>query len=268
MINENESTAIEGEIISDSPDDEEKTIVAAKSSREIAVRSNDSALWFQYFAAPAIFLLVAFLGGLRLGAADNEFLFHAPALVCLIFALMLQVLFVRARLIEVDGWFSDAFPPLRNAANTAVMIALFAASMQVFNALIPEQGLLFWIVSFFFLWSLWTNLFAEFETKKLLVSLGSLFGMAFIVKYLILSSFVVPESGFFNALLSGNLTRETLTSLLDLPRYSAGTGYIQFFTLVLYLIGLYILPPVSKGRHSLPVSGKISSETGSLETIS
>jgi hypothetical protein len=39
-----------------------------------------------------------------------------------------------------------------------------------------------------------------------------------------------------------NPARETFTYLLDLPTFSAGTGYIQFFTLALYLIGLFLIP--------------------------
>jgi hypothetical protein len=36
--------------------------------------------------------------------------------------------------------------------------------------------------------------------------------------------------------------KEAFTWLLDLPRYSSGTGYIQFFTVALYLIGLLLTP--------------------------
>lgn len=232
---------------------EEETVIAPKN-QEISktedqrpkTDTRDSKAWLQYIIVPLIFLTVTLLGGLRLGAVDNEFLFLRPALVCLIFAVILLVLFFRARLIRIDGWFSESFTPLRNTANACIILTLFAASTQVFNALIPEQGLPFGVISFFFLWSLWTNLFAEFDTKKLLTSLGSLFGLAFITKYLILSNLVSPENGgFIQAIFSGDLTKETITYLLDLPKFSSGTGYIQFFTLIFYLIGLFLLSPVS-----------------------
>lgn len=231
---------------------EEETIVSVKKQeiskikdQKSKVKEKDSKAWLQYIVVPLIFLFVTLLGGLRLGAENSEFLFLKPALVCLIFAVILIVLFFRAQLIQLEGWFSENFTPLQNTANACVMLTLFAASTQVFNSLIPEQGLPFWIIAFFFLWSLWTNLFAEFNTKKLLTSLGSLFGLAFITKYLILSSLTSPENGgFIQALFSGNLTRETITYLLDLPRFSGGTGYIQFFTLIFYLIGLFLLSPV------------------------
>jgi hypothetical protein len=260
-IKKDEEDVIDGELLEVSVDDEidllteEETKVSQKTKDKIAFpkikdqkpkaeSSKDSKAWLQYIIVPLIFLFVTLLGGLRLSAVESDLLFLKPALVCLIFAVILIVLFFRSRLIQMEGWFSENLTPLQNSANACVLITLFAASTQVFNSLIPEQGLPFWIIAFFFFWSLWTNLFAEFDTKKLLVSLGSLFGLAFITKYLILSSLIAPgEAGFFQAFLSGNLTKETITYLLDLPRFSSGTGYIQFFTIIFYLIGLFLLRP-------------------------
>lgn len=247
---------VEGELV-EVPAEEETVVVPKNKEAAVgfpqtggnASGAKDSRAWLQYIVAPLIFLLVALLGGLRLGALNSEFLFLKPALVCLIFAVILLVLFFRARLIRLEGWFSEDFTPLQNSANAGVLLTLFAASAQVFNSLLPEQGLPFWIVAFFFLWSLWTNLFAEFDPKKLLTSLGSLFALAFITKYLILASLTAPgNGGFISALFSGNLTKETITYLLDLPRFAGGTGYIQFFTLIFYLIGLFLLSPESVKR--------------------
>lgn len=226
----------------------EKTVVAlSEANRESApTKTKNSEAWLQYIVVPLIFLLVTLLGGLRLSQAANELIFLKPALVCLVFAVFLIVLFFRAGLIRTGGWFSEDFSPLRNTSNAGVLITLFAASTQIFNSLLPERGLPFWVVAFFFFWSLWTNLFARFETKKLLVSLGSLFGLAFITKYVVLAGLTATGeegSGFFQALLAGDLTRETITYLLDLPRFSRGTGYIQFFAVIFYLIGLFLLNP-------------------------
>jgi len=210
--------------------------------------TNQQAAIRNYLLLPFIFLTVALLGGLRLGASD--FLFLKPALVCLIFASLLLILFFRANLIKLDGWFSEQFSTLKNIANAAVLFSLFAASTQVFNSLLPESGLPFWIVGFCFFWTLWNNLFAEFDTKKLLKSLGSLFGLAFIVKYLLLANLTAPANESWWQGILQNPTQEAFTLLLDLPRFSAATGYIQFFTLVFYLIGLFLLPPIlSKERN-------------------
>jgi len=204
--------------------------------------TNQQAAIRNYLLLPFIFLTVALLGGLRLGA--NNFLFLKPALVCLIFASVLLVLFFRADLIRLDGWFSEQFSTLKNIANVAVLFSLFAASTQVFNSLLPESGLPFWVVAFCFFWTLWNNLFAEFDTKKLLKSLGSLFGLAFVVKYLLLANLTAPANESWWQGIFQNPTQEAFTYLLDLPRFATATGYIQFFMLVSYLIGLYLLPPI------------------------
>ncbi|MDQ6785987.1 MAG: hypothetical protein M3033_04105 [Acidobacteriota bacterium] len=199
--------------------------------------------YLQYIFLPLIFLTVALLGGLRIAAPDNAFLFLKPPLVCLIFAVILLILFFRAGLIRLDGWFSESFTTLENIANASVLLALFAATAQIFNALLPERGLPFWVFAFCFFWTLLNNLFSAFDTKRLLQSLGSLFGFAFVVKYLVLAYMTAPtSSGWLQGILQ-NPTQEAFTWLLDLPRFAAATGYIQFFAVIFYLLGLFLLPP-------------------------
>ncbi|CAN5231916.1 hypothetical protein BH20ACI2_BH20ACI2_00250 [soil metagenome] len=200
----------------------------------------------KYIVLPLIFLAVTLLGGMRLGAVDNSFIFLKPALICLVFSALTLVLFFRSGLISVAGWLSEGFTTLRNAANAAILLTMFTATVQLFNSLLPEQGLPFWIVGFCFFWTLWNNLFAGFDTMRLLRSLGALFGLAFVVKYLVLANLTAPTgSGWLQRMIE-NPGREAFTWLLDLPRFSPGTGYIQFFTLVLYLIGLYLTPTTTK----------------------
>jgi hypothetical protein len=259
----NDVPTIEGELLAHEHEAEEETIIPGKNRmlknrRSALVQSpniqritietpqiepqSSNAARIVYLFLPFVFLSVALLGGLRLSAASGDFLFVKPALVCLIFASILMVLFIRARLINLDGWFSESFSVLKNAANAAVLISLFAASTQIFNAVLPERGLPFWTIAFCFFWTLWNNLFADFDVRKLLKSLGALFGLAFVVKYLILANLSAPPTESWWQGIWQNPGREAFTYFLDLPRFAAGTGYIQFFTLVFYLIGLYLLP--------------------------
>jgi len=203
-----------------------------------------------YILLPIIFLSVALLGGLRIEAGNSAFLFLKPALVCLIFASVLLVLFFRADLIRLDGWFSENFSTLKNLANAGVLLALFAASTQIFNSLLPERGLPFWTIAFCFFWTLWNNLFAEFHPKKLVKSLGGMFALAFAVKYLVLANLTAPPSDSLWQRITESPTQEAFTWLLDLPRFAAATGYIQFFTLVFYLIGLFLLKPETRDGES------------------
>jgi hypothetical protein len=214
---------------------EQKRTKHEERIRQTAVRA--------YILLPLIFLTVALLGGLRIEAENSAFLFLKPALICLIFASVLLVLFFRAGLIRLDGWFSENFSTLKNIANALVLLALFAASTQIFNSLLPERGLPFWIIAFCFFWTLWNNLFSEFNPKKLIKSLGGTFALAFAVKYLVLANLSAPPSDSLWQRMTESPTREAFTWLLDLPRFAAATGYIQFFTLVFYLIGLFLLKP-------------------------
>lgn len=199
-------------------------------------------MYRQYVLLPLVFLTVALLGGLRIAGADSSFIFLAPALLCLIFAVIMLMLFFRSGLIALDGWFAEDLPVVKNVANAAVLFTLFAATAQLFNSLLPEQGLPFWIVAFCFFWTLWNNLFADFDTKKLLRSLGALFGLAFVTKYLLLANLAAPAGKTWFEALTENPAQEAFTLLLDLPRFAAATGYIQFFAAALYLFGLFILP--------------------------
>jgi hypothetical protein len=199
-------------------------------------RERNLAFW-QFILLPLVFLTVALLGGLRVGAEKQNFIFIAPPLVCLILATLLMLLFVRGRLVVLPEWISGDFPLLTNASNVLTLLALFAASAQALNSVLPESGLLFWLFSFFFLWTLWNNLFSEFDAKRLLRSLAVLFGTAFLLKHLLLAAFAAPQDSTIwrvvNIML-GDIPR----SLLDVPNFGSLTGYISFFALGLYVVGL------------------------------
>ncbi len=238
---------ITGEILEDPETDLKPvrdTALASSQGQKSKVRNQRSTL--TYLVLPLIFLIVTLLGGLRLGSGDNAFIFLKPALICLVFAAILLVIYFRAGLVALDGWFSEEYSTLKNVANALVLFTVSAASVQVFNSLLPEQGLTFWIVAFCFFWTLWNNLFADFDTKRLLKSLGALFSLAFVVKYLVLANLTAPAGESWLRSIYENPTKEAFTWLLDLPRYAGGTGYIQFFALVFYLIGLYLTPRTTR----------------------
>jgi hypothetical protein len=242
------SQAKDVEATSDLLPADEREDLAVNKAADVTLRktadttvSNQVSL-VRYLALPFLFLTVALLGGLRLSGLDSSFIFLKPPLLCLIFASIMLVMFFRSRLIELDGWFYESFSLLKNIANGAVLLTLFAATTQLFNSLLPEKGLPFWIVAFCFFWTLWNNLFADFDTRRLLRSLGALFGLAFVVKYLVLANLAAPDGRTWFERLTENPGQEAMTWLLDLPRFSAGTGYIQFFAAALFLIGLYLLP--------------------------
>jgi hypothetical protein len=207
-----------------------------------------------YVFLPLVFLTAALLGGLRLASPDGAFVFVSPALICLLFAVLLLILFVRGGMIAVESWFSDDHSTSHNISNGVLLLSLFAATTQIFNSVLPESGLPFWVVSFCFAWTLWNNLFTEFSGKKLLRSLVALFAFAFVAKYILLAGLTAPagNEGWLRSLIE-NPGKETVTWLLELPRYSTGTGYIQFFCLLFYFGGLYMLPRSGGGAAEYDV---------------
>jgi hypothetical protein len=238
---------VDGSIVAPDNDELTRTAEADLIIDSTRKRSTDTARQRQrairlYVFLPLLFLTVALMGGLRLASPDNAFVFMSPALICLFFAVVLLVLFVRGGLIAFDDWFSDDYSTSHNISNGVLMLSLFAATTQVFNAVLPETGLPFWVVSFCFAWTLWNNLFADFDNKKLLRSMIALFAFAFVAKYIVLTGLTAPTGDSWLRSMIENPAKETITWLLELPKYSAGTGYIQFFCFLLYFGGLYMLP--------------------------
>ncbi len=195
----------------------------------------------RYILLPVIFLTVALLGGLRIGAGDERFIFVAPPLVTLLFAVLLLGLFVRGAMLRVEAWFSESYAPLVNVSHGLTLIALFFASSQAFNSVLPESGLFFWLFSFFFFWTLANNFFSVFEPKRFLISLIVLFGVAFILKHTIVSGLNAPQESFWKEI-AKKIFEGVTFGAFTAPAYAPATGYISFFALLLFMFGLFLLP--------------------------
>ena len=202
-------------------------------------RSRNRAL-LNYVVLPMILLTVVLLGGLRVGTESRTFIFVAPPLVTLLLAVLLVLLLVRGRLISFHQWIASDLPPLTNVVHIWLLITLFFASAQAFNSVLPERGLLHWLFSFFFLWTLWNNQFSSFDPRRLLRSLAILFGTAFVLKHMLLASLYSPEGGWLKRV-AGTLIQGVSIGTLDAPNFAPATGYISFFTLILYIAGLILL---------------------------
>ena len=201
----------------------------------------------EFVLLPTVFLTVALLGGVRVAAVTGALVFVAPPLVTLILAAMLLVLFARGGAVVFGRWLSAEHAVLTNVSHALTLAALFFASAQCFNSVLPERGLLRWVFSLFFLWALWQQQFAPFDARRLLRSLAALFGTAFVLKHLLLSSLYDPDGGWLKRL-AGVLLEGVSLGTLDAPAYAPATGYVSFFTLALYVGGLALLPPAPGGE--------------------
>src|SRR5215212_1882428 len=204
-------------------------------------RSRNRAL-VDFVLLPFLFLTVALLGGLRIGAESRTFIFIAPPLVTLLLAVLLMLLFVRGGLLRLHQWVRSDLPPLTNVAHIWMFITIFFASAQAFNSVLPERGLLHWLFSFFFLWTLWNNQFSSFDAHRLLRSLAVLFGTAFVLKHMLLAALYAPDGGWLKRI-AGALVEGVSLGTLDAQGFAPATGYISFFTLALYVAGLVLMTP-------------------------
>lgn len=210
----------------------------------------------RFVVLPTIFLLVAALGGLRISGETGALEFVPPPLSALILAVMLLILFVRGGALKLSSWVSGHNHLLTNVAHVLTLITLFFASAQAFNSVLPEQGLLRWMLLFFFFWTLWQNQFANFDSRRLVRSLVALFGTAFVLKHLFLASLYGSEGGWLKRVAAIALEGITLGTL-DGSSYAPATGYISFFALALYVIGLILLPAEPAEPEEMSASTKL-----------
>ena len=199
-------------------------------------------LLVRHLLLPTIFLTVALMGGLRVAAEGSAFLFVAPPLVALVLAVLLMLLFARGRLVDPRAWLSGDHAPSTVVSHALTLLALFFASAQAFTSVLPERGLFRWMFAFFFLWTLWNNLFADFDARLTLRSLAALFGTAFVLKHMLLASLYAADGGWLKRLAGALLEGITQGTLGEQETFAPATGYLSFFTLALYTLGLVLLP--------------------------
>jgi hypothetical protein len=190
--------------------------------------------WF----LPLALLTVALLGGLEPGRPAP---FLPPPLFALVLAVMLVAALVRSGVLVPQRLVHDSRGNLANTNGAIILLALFAATTQIFNLLTPGSGLPLVAVSGFLFVLLLNTLVASPDRTRLLRSLMVICGSAFVVKFVILAGLSDPAGGrtkrvlvaLFDAATLGIMTQEPLPDV---------AGYIAFFTIVLYLVAIAALP--------------------------
>jgi hypothetical protein len=189
---------------------------------------------------PALFLTVAGAGGLRV-APGGGMSFVPPPLVTLVLAVLLLGVMARAGLLIPTGLLGDHRTGLENASGAVVLLALFAASAQLFTCLTPDAGILRLVFNLFFLFLLWNTLAAQPDRTRLLRSLLVVFGWAYVVRYVALAALADPQAGWTRRLLTVLLEGATSGPIEGEPTAPLA-GYVAFATVALYMIGLVLLP--------------------------
>jgi hypothetical protein len=188
---------------------------------------------------PLVFLTVTLLAGLQIGVTVA---FVPPSLFALVLGTMLLAALVRSGALAPARLLDGARPMIANANGAVVLATLFAAASQVLGMLTPRTGLPLFFVDVFLFVLLLNTLVAQPDRVRLLRSLAVILGSALVVKFVILASLSGP---------SGSRTSRVLVAVFDAATFGTvtqeaqanGAGYLGFFAVGLFLIGVSALPP-------------------------
>ena len=118
---------------------------------------------FRYILLPLLFLTVALAGGLRFAAQTEELRFIAPQLVTMILGALTMILFVRGGLVDVRQQIGERLGLTDNLSGALYLLSLYFATVQVFNLVTPERGLLNFCFNLFYFLIFFNNFFRRFN---------------------------------------------------------------------------------------------------------
>jgi hypothetical protein len=196
---------------------------------------------------PAAFLTVVLLGGVRIGQATN---LVPPSVFALVLGLLLIRVAIQSGTLAPQRLLGPARPPLANVNGLFVLLALWLASAQVIALLIPESGLPRIGLGVFLLILLVNTAAAAPDRIRLLRSLSVTFGALFLLKFVLLRELSAPGTSGLKRVLQTLLEGITLGVLLQPPSHPAAS-YIALFSLVLFLVALFLLPASGARRSSM-----------------
>ena len=192
----------------------------------------------EVFWLPLLFLTVALLGGIRVGA---RVLFLPPPLSTLVLALMLMAALVRCGALAPARLIHPGRPLLASASGSVVLLTTFAAAVQAFNVVIPESGLPRVVVTVLLFVLVLNTIAASSDRTHVLRSTAVIVGSTFVLKFIVLAALSDTEGGWLKRMLLASLQGVTLGTLTQ-PRFAPVTGYVAFAALILFLAGLALLP--------------------------
>jgi len=196
---------------------------------------------------PALFLTVSLLGGVRVAGGVT---LVPPPLFALMLGLLLFGVLVKSGALAPDRLMSTSRPALANYNGLVLIVATFLASAQAFNLATPESGLPRLLSNVFLVVLLLNTLAASPDRVRVLRSLAVIFGATFTLKFVVLAALSDPTGGRLKRVLLVMLEGLTLGTLSQDVLHPA-TGYLAFFTLVLFMIGLAMLPSRARVRTQI-----------------
>jgi hypothetical protein len=210
------------------------------------------------FYLPLLFLTVVLLGGMRI---LDRMVLVPPSLFSLVLGLLLLGVLVKCGALAPELLMNAERPAIANLNGFVVLLTMFLAGAQAFNLATPDAGLPNLLFSVFFLVLLLNTLAASPDRVRVLRSLMVIFGSAFILKFIVLAALSDPEGGRLRRVLLALLEGITLGTLTQ-PLAHPAAGYVAFFTLIVFLTGLALLPKrVIGSQLSVLGSGQLATRS-------
>jgi hypothetical protein len=209
-----------------------------EAATSVPAMTERRALLLETIVLPVLFLSIALAGGLRVTAA-GEMRLLPPTLFSLVLGALLTGALVQSGALRLSRLLGrDSL--LELASGLVLVAAIFAASAQILNGLVPEHGLLAVLFNLFFAVLLSNTIAAEPTPTRLLRSLGVTFAWALVMKYVFLPGLAAPDAHWGARLVSLLMRGATLGSVPVDP-WPPAVGYLMFGAAALYLLGLWLL---------------------------
>lgn len=190
------------------------------------------------FVLPAAFLTVLLLGGVRVAQATA---LVPPSVFALVLGLLVVRVAVQSGTLAPERLLGSSRSALANLNGGIVLFSLWLASAQVLALLIPESGLPRIVFGVFLLILLVNTAAAAPDRIRLLRSLSVTFGALFLLKFVVLRELSAPGTSGLKRVLQAVLEGITLGALLQPPSHPV-TSYLALLSLVLFFVGLFLLP--------------------------
>ena len=202
---------------------------------------------------PILFLTVLLLGAIQI--ADRVAL-QPPSLFGLVLGVVFLGLLVRSGALAPERLMHTTRPRLANLNGVTVVVSATLAAAQAFTLVTPDFGLPRVLVSLFLLILLLTTLAASPDRRHVLRSLLVILGTTFTLKFVVLAALSGTADGRLARVLQILFEGVTLGAVSQEVIHPA-TSYLAFATLVLFLVGVALLPgrqvSQSIARRSLAV---------------
>lgn len=193
---------------------------------------------------PLLFLTVVLAGGVN--AAERVEL-RAPSLFGLVLGVILLGLLVRSGALAPGRLMHATRSQLANLNGVTVIVTVVVAAAQAFTLVTPEFGLPRVLVSLFLLILLVNTLTAAPDRRRVLRSLLVILGATFTLKFIVLAALSDPAGGRLTRVLQVLFEGVTLGAVSQ-ERIPPAMSYLAFATLLLFLVGLALLPGALPSR--------------------